>query len=55
MKRPRLAISAGTSGGVDFVVIVAIVLALLIVWHAWRWPPSAEVTPPPPRQEMERH
>jgi hypothetical protein len=36
----------GTPGGVDFVVIVAIVAALLIVWHAWKWPQGAEVTPP---------
>ena len=36
---------AGTSAGVDFVAIVASLVALLIVWHAWKWPRGAEVTP----------
>ena len=42
---------AEMSGGVDFVLIVAILVALLIVWHAWKWPRPAEVTPSRPSQE----
>ena len=26
------------SAGVNFVLIVGILVALLIVWHAWKWP-----------------
>ncbi len=33
------------SGAMDFVVIVAILVALLIVWHARKWPRPAKVTP----------
>jgi hypothetical protein len=45
---------SGTSAGADFAVIVAILVALLIVWHAWKWPRGAAVTPvPPPRQTQE--
>jgi hypothetical protein len=33
------------SAAVDFVAIVAILVALLIVWHARKWPREAEVTP----------
>jgi hypothetical protein len=36
---------AGTSAGADFAAIVAVLVALLIVWHAWKWPRGAEVTP----------
>jgi hypothetical protein len=45
---------AGMSAGADFAVIVAILVALLIVWHARKWPRRAEVTPvTPPRQTQE--
>jgi hypothetical protein len=40
-----------TSAGVNFVMIVATLVTLLIVWHAWKWPRRAEV--PPPRQSQE--
>jgi hypothetical protein len=36
---------AGISAGADFVVIVAILVALLIVWHARKWPRPTEVMP----------
>jgi hypothetical protein len=39
------------------VLIVAILVALVIVLHAWKWPRVAEVTPVPPlrqTQEMAR-
>ena len=42
------------SAGVDFVVIVAILLALLIVWHARKWPRPTDVTPSRPTQETTR-
>jgi Family of unknown function (DUF6326) len=42
---------AGTPAGVNFVSIVGSLVALLIVWHAWKWPRRAEV--PPPRQSQE--
>jgi hypothetical protein len=45
---------AGTSAGVNFVLIVIILVALLIVWHAWKWPRPAEVTPSRPSQETTR-
>ena len=45
---------AWMSAGMNFAVIVGILVALLIVWHAWRWPPGAEVTPPRPAQEAAR-
>ncbi len=45
---------AGTYAGVGFVLIVAILVALLIVWHAWKWPRGAEVTPPRQSQEAPR-
>jgi hypothetical protein len=45
---------AGMSTGVTFVVIVASLVALLIVWHAWKGPRPAEVTPvTPSRQALE--
>ncbi len=45
---------AGRSAGVTFAVIVASLVALLIVWHAWKWPRGVEVTPvTPPRQTQE--
>jgi hypothetical protein len=45
---------AWMSAGVNFVVIVGSLVALLIVWHAWKWPRPAEVTPvTPPRQRQE--
>ena len=45
---------AGMSAGVNFVGIVGILAALLIVWHAWKWPRGAEVTPvTPTRQSQE--
>ena len=45
---------AGMSAGVNFVGIVGILAALLIIWHAWKWPRGAEVTPvTPPRQTQE--
>jgi hypothetical protein len=40
-----------TSAGVNFVMIIASLVTLLIVWHAWKWPGGAEV--PPPRQGQE--
>jgi hypothetical protein len=45
---------AGMSAGVNFVAIVGILVALLIIWHAWKGPREAEVTPvTPPRQSLE--
>jgi hypothetical protein len=43
-----------TSAGVNFVMIVASLVALLIVWHAWKWPRGTEVTPPRQGQEPTR-
>jgi hypothetical protein len=45
---------AGTSAGVNFVLIVVSLVALLIVWHAWKWPRPTEVTPSRPNQETTR-
>ena len=45
---------AGTSAGENFVLIVVSLVALLIVWHAWKWPRPAEVTPSQPSQETTR-
>ena len=42
------------SGAVDFVLIVAGLVALLIVWHARKWPRPTEVTPSRPSQETTR-
>jgi peptidoglycan/LPS O-acetylase OafA/YrhL len=42
------------SAAVDFVVVVAILVALLIVWYARKWPRPAEVTPSRPSQETKR-
>ncbi len=42
------------SAAVDFVVIVGTLVALLIVWHARKWPRPTEVTPPRPSQETTR-
>ena len=42
---------AGMSAGVNFVMTVGLLVALLIVWQAWKWPRGAEV--PPPRQSQE--
>jgi hypothetical protein len=45
---------AGTSTGVTFVAIVISLVALLIVWHVWKWPRGAEVTlVTPPRPSLE--
>jgi CBS-domain-containing membrane protein len=43
-----------TSAGVNFVMIVASLVTLLIVWHAWKWPRGAEVPPPRHGQEPTR-
>ena len=45
---------AGMSAGMNFVLIVGSLAALLIVWHAWKWPRPAEVTPSRPSQETTR-
>ena len=45
---------AWMSAGMNFVVIVGLLVALLIVWHAWKWPRPAEVTPSRPGQETTR-
>ena len=45
---------AWMSAGVNFVVIVGSLVALLIVWHAWKWPRPTEVTPSRPSQETTR-
>ena len=45
---------AWMSAGMNFVVIVGILVALLIVWHAWKWPRRAEVTPSRQGQETTR-
>jgi hypothetical protein len=45
---------AGMSAGTNVVVIVASLVGLLIVWHAWKGPRGAEVTPvTPSRQSQE--
>jgi protein-S-isoprenylcysteine O-methyltransferase Ste14 len=45
---------AGMSAGVNFVAIVGILVALLIISHAWKGPRGAEVTPvTPSRQSRE--
>ena len=44
----------GMSAGKNFAVIVGILVALLIVWHAWKWPRPAEVTPSRQSQETTR-
>lgn len=33
-----------TSAGTVFVVVVGILVALVIVWHAWKWPDPASET-----------
>jgi CBS-domain-containing membrane protein len=43
-----------TSAGVNFVMTVATLVTLLIVWHAWKWPRGAEVTPTREGQEPTR-
>ena len=45
---------AGTSAGENLVLIVVSLVALLIVWHAWKWPRPTEVTPSRPSQETTR-
>ena len=45
---------AWMSAGMNFVFIVGILISLLIVWHAWKWPRPAEVTPSRPGQETTR-
>ena len=45
---------AWMSAGVNFVLIVVSLVALLIVWHAWKWPRPTEVTPSRPSQETTR-
>jgi hypothetical protein len=42
------------SAGMNFVVIVGLLVALLIVWHAWKWPRPAEVTPSRSSQKTTR-
>jgi hypothetical protein len=42
------------SAAVDFVLIVVSLVALLIVWHARKWPRPTEVTPSRPSQETTR-
>ena len=37
-------------GGVVFAYLVGTLALLLIVWHAWKWPPSGEGTTPHHRQ-----
>ena len=44
---------AGMSAAVTFVVIVASLAGLLIVWHAWRGPRGAEVTPVTPSRHSQ--
>jgi hypothetical protein len=45
----------GTFGaGVIVVALVEGLVALLVIWHAWKWPRPTEVTPPKPRQEPTR-
>ena len=43
---------AWMSAGVTLVVIAGSLAALLIVWHAWRWPRGAEVTPVTPSRQI---
>ena len=38
----------------NFVLIVVSLVALLIVWHVWKWPRPAKVTPSRPGQETTR-
>jgi hypothetical protein len=45
---------AWMSAGMNFAVIVGILVALLIVWHAWKWPRPAEVTPSRSSQKTTR-
>ena len=45
---------AWMSAGANFVVIVGSLVALLIVWHAWKWPRPTEVTPSRPSQGTTR-
>jgi hypothetical protein len=45
---------AEMSAAMDVVAIVGILVALLIVWHARKWPRPAEVTPSRPSQETTR-
>ena len=45
---------AGTSAGANFVLLVGILVALLIVWHAWKWPRPAEATSSRQTQETTR-
>lgn len=42
------------SAGMNFAFIVGSLVALLIVWHVWRWPRPTEVTPSRPSQETTR-
>ena len=44
---------AGVSTGVNFVGIVGILVALLIIWHAWKWPREAEATPVTPSRQAQ--
>ncbi len=41
----------GTSAGFYFVDAVAILVAVLIAWHAWKWPRPSEVFPPDQKRE----
>jgi hypothetical protein len=45
---------AGMSAAVNVVVIVGSLVALLIVWHAWKWPHGAEVTPVTPSRQSQQ-
>ncbi len=42
------------SAAMDFVATVTILVALLIVWHARKWPRPTEVSPSQPSQETMR-
>jgi hypothetical protein len=44
---------AGMSTGVNFVGIVGILVALLIIWHAWKGPREAEATPVTPSRQAQ--
>jgi hypothetical protein len=41
------------SAGMNFAGIAGTLVALLIVWHAWKWPREAEVPPVTPSRQMQ--
>jgi hypothetical protein len=45
--------AAGMSAAVNFVAIVGLLVGLLIVWHAWKGPRGAEVTPVTPSRHTQ--